>query len=146
MARKNMGRNLPCFYCTPSCCLRSTPLQQMTQQCQPAPVSWGTSPPPQHSTILCLFCLSSPLIHLHLQISSLASVCNISNLLAINPLFMLHQNSHAIHSKLHDGCLVLDGVFILAFLRVFRKGELNLCLSSIFMRHDDGGKKEQKAH
>src|SRR5258708_5980368 len=96
--------------------------------------------------ILGLFCLSSPLICLHLQMSSLASVCNICDLLMIDPLFALHQDSHMIHSKSHDGHLVLDRVFILAFLRVFRKGELNLCLSLIFTRHDDGGKKEQKAH
>ena len=78
--------------------------------------------------------------------SSLASAHNICNLLTINPLFTLHQDSHTIHSKSHDGRLILDGVFILTFLRVFRKGELNLCLSLIFMRHDDGRKKEQKAH
>src|SRR5258708_37545182 len=95
--------------------------------------------------ILHLFCLSSPLIHLHLQMSSLTSMHNISDLLTIDPLFALHQNSCTIHSESRDSCLVLDGVFILAFLRVFRKGELNLCLSSIFTRHDDGGKKEQKA-
>src|SRR5258708_6811432 len=95
--------------------------------------------------ILGLFCLSLLLIHLHLQMSSLTSMCNICDLLAINPLFVLHQDSCTIHSKSRDGCLVLDGVFILTFLRVFRKGELNLHLSSIFMRHDDGGKKEQKA-
>ncbi len=64
----------------------------------------------------------------------------------IDPLFVLHQNSCVIHSESCDGCLILDRVFILAFLRVFRKGELNLHLSLIFMRHDDGGKKEQKAH
>ena len=63
----------------------------------------------------------------------------------INPLFTLCQDSHMIHSESHDGCLILDRVFILTFLRVFRKGELNLRLSSIFMRHDDGRKKEQKA-
>ena len=62
---------------------------------------------------------------------------NICNLLVIDPLFVLHQDSHTIHSELCDGRLVLD--------RVFRKGELNLCLSSIFTRHDDGGKKEQKS-
>src|SRR6266436_6927640 len=95
--------------------------------------------------ILCLFCLSSLLICLRLQMSSLASVCNICDLLVIDPLFALHQDSCAIHSKSCDGHLILDRVFILAFLRVFRKGELNLHLSSIFMRHDDGGKKEQKS-
>src|SRR5258708_2219921 len=96
--------------------------------------------------ILGLFCLSSLLIHLCLQTSGLASMCNICNLLTIDPLFVLCQDSHMIHSESHDSHLILDGVFILTFLRVFRKGELNLCLSSIFMRHDDGGKKEQKAH
>src|SRR5258708_36530790 len=95
--------------------------------------------------ILGLFCLLSPLIPLCLQMSGLASVCNICNLLAIDPLFTLCQDSHTIHSESCDGCLVLDRVFILTFLRVFRKGELNLRLSSIFTRHDDGGKKEQKA-
>src|SRR5258707_14715963 len=95
--------------------------------------------------ILGLFCLLSLLICLHLQMSGLASVCNICDLLVIDPLFMLHQDSHTIHSELHDGHLILDGVFILTFLRVFRKGELNLRLSSIFTRHDDGGKKEQKS-
>src|SRR5258706_12258796 len=92
-----------------------------------------------------LFWLSSPLIRLHLQMSGLTSVHNICDLLTIDPLFALRQDSRMIHSELHDGHLVLDGVFILTFLRVFRKGELNLRLSSIFMRHDDGGKKEQKA-
>ncbi len=72
-------------------------------------------------------------------------MCNICNLLMIDPLFVLCQDSHTIHSKSCDGCLILDGVFILAFLRVFRKGELNLHLRLIFTRHDDGGKKEQKA-
>src|SRR5258707_9958125 len=95
--------------------------------------------------ILGLFCLLSPLIHLCLQTSSLTSMRNICNLLVIDPLFVLHQDSHTIHSKSHDSCLILDRVFILAFLRVFRKGELNLHLSSIFTRHDDGGKKEQKS-
>src|SRR5258708_21382740 len=95
--------------------------------------------------ILGLFCLLSLLICLHLQMSGLASVCNICNLLAIDPLFTLHQDSCTIHSESHDGHLVLDRVFILTFLRVFRKGELNLHLSSIFTRHDDVGKKEQKA-
>src|SRR5258708_9820645 len=95
--------------------------------------------------ILGLFCLLLPLIRLHLQTSSLTSTHNICNLLMIDPLFALHQDSCMIHSESRDGCLVLDRVFILTFLRVFRKGELNLCLSSIFTRHDDGGKKEQKA-
>src|SRR6266446_5904109 len=95
--------------------------------------------------ILGLFCLLSLLICLHLQTSGLTSVCNICDLLAINPLFVLCQDSRTIHSELHDGHLILDGVFILTFLRVFRKGELNLRLSLIFMRHDDGRKKEQKS-
>src|SRR5258708_23627714 len=95
--------------------------------------------------ILGLFCLLSPLICLRLQMSGLASARNICNLLAIDPLFTLCQDSRTIHSESHDSHLVLDGVFILTFLRVFRKGELNLCLSSIFMRHDDGRKKEQKS-
>src|SRR5258708_14403982 len=129
---------------TPSCCLRLMPLQQTTQWCQPAPISWGTSPP-QHSMILHLFCLLSLLIHLCLQTSSLTSMHNICNLLAIDPLFVLCQNSRAIHSESCDGHLILDRVFILAFLSVFRKGALNLHLPLIFMRHDDGGKKEKNA-
>src|SRR5258708_35305085 len=95
--------------------------------------------------ILHLFCLLSLLIHLCLQTSSLTSMHNICNLLTIDPLFVLCQDSCAIHSESCDGHLILDRVFILAFVRVFRKGELNLHLSSIFTRHDDGGKKEQKS-
>src|SRR5258708_1332931 len=76
--------------------------------------------------------------------SSLASTHNVCDLLVINPLIMLHQNSCMIHSESHDGHLILNGVFILVLLRVFRKGELSFCLSSIFMRHDDGGKEGAK--
>src|SRR5258708_12952737 len=95
--------------------------------------------------ILGLFCLSLPLICLRLQMGGLGRGRNIWDLVMIDPLFALHQDSRLIHSESRDGRLILDRVFILTFLRVFRKGELNLHLSSIFMRHDDGGKKEQKS-
>ncbi len=87
-----------------------------------------------------LLCLSSLPICLCLQTSSLTGTCNVCDLFMINPLIALHQNSCMIHSKLRDGHLILNGVFVLVLLRVLRKGELSFCLSSIFTRHDDGGK------
>src|SRR6266446_4595147 len=113
-----MGRNLPRFaQYTQTFHLLFPPEVDTSAINDPAvsahPCFLGHFSPPRHSTILGLFCLSSPLIHLHLQTSSLASAHNICNLLAINPLFMLCQDSRTIHSELHDGHLVLDGVFIL---------------------------------
>src|SRR5258707_257262 len=128
-----MGRNLPRFVqYTQTFHLLFLPEVDTSTINNPAvsahPRFWGRFSPPRHSTIL-----------------GLASTHNICDLLMINPLFTLCQDSCMIHSKSRDSHLVLDRVFILTFLRVFRKGELNLCLSLIFTRHDDGGKKEQKA-
>src|SRR5258708_35354941 len=83
-----------------------------------------------------LLCLSPPLISLRLQTGGLTSMSDVCNLLAINPLVVLRQNAHAIHSKLSNGCLVLDGIFKLLLLRILRKRELGFCLGSIIVRHE----------
>src|SRR5258708_1889547 len=94
--------------------------------------------------LLCLLCLSSPLINLHLQMGSLTSTSNVCNLLTINPLIMLCQNVHMIRSELSNSCLVLDGIFELPLLRILRKRELGFSLGSIIVRHGSGEKTKRK--
>src|SRR5260221_2192707 len=91
--------------------------------------------PLQCSMLLRLLCLLLPLISLCLQTGGLTSVSDVHNLLMINPLIVLCQNAHAIHSELSNGHLVLDGIFELPLLRILRKRELSFSLSSIVMRH-----------
>src|SRR5258705_3219529 len=62
----------------------------------------------------------------------LTSTSDVRDLLVINPLVALHQNAHVIHSELSNGHLVLDGIFKLLLLRILKKRELGVCLSSLF--------------
>src|SRR5258708_18286244 len=103
--------------------------------------------PLQCSTLLCLLCLLRlllPLISLHLQTGGLTSASDVRNLLAINPLVVLHQNACAIHSELSNSRLVLDGIFELLLLRILRKRELGFGLSSIIMRHGSSEKTKRE--
>src|SRR5258707_650208 len=103
--------------------------------------------PLQCSTILHLLRLlrlSPLLISLRLQTGSLTSVSNVHDLLVINPLVVLHQNTRAIHSESSNGCLVLDSIFELLLLRILRKRELGFCLSSIIARHGSSGKTKKR--
>ena len=60
---------------------------------------------------------------------------NVCNLLMINPLVTLHQNTCAIYSKSSNGHLILDGIFKFPLLRILRKRELSFSLSLIVTRH-----------
>src|SRR6266481_3436527 len=116
-----MGRNLPCF----------AQYMQTFHLLFPPEVDTSAINNPAVSACPCFLGRFSP-PDTQRSLASLA--CTISAIC-----------SQLTHSESCDGHLVLDRVFILTFLRVFRKGELNLHLSSIFTRHDDGGKKEQKS-
>ena len=94
--------------------------------------------------LLCLLHLLSLLISLHLQTGGLTHASDICNLLAINPLIVLHQNAHVIHSELSNGHLVLDSIFELLLLRILRKRKLGFSLSSTIMRHGSGEKTKRK--
>ena len=94
--------------------------------------------------LLHLLCLLSPLISLHLQTGSLTSASDVCDLLTINPLIALHQNTHAIHSELSNSHLILDGIFKLLLLRILRKRELGFGLSSIIMRHGSSEKTKRE--
>src|SRR5260221_20746 len=62
--------------------------------------------------LLRLLRLSLPLISLCLQMGSLTSVSDVCNLLTINPLVVLHQNAHMIHSKSSNGWLLLENSWL----------------------------------
>src|SRR5260221_14712070 len=94
--------------------------------------------------LLHLLCLSSPLISLHLQMGSLTSTSDGCNLLVINPLITLQQNTHAIHAESSNGHLILDGIFELLLLRILRKRELGLGLGSIIARHGSSEKTKRE--
>src|SRR6266436_5894239 len=100
--------------------------------------------PLQCSTILRLLSLLPPLISLRLQMGSLTSASDVCDLLTINPLVVLHQNTCTIHSKSSNSCLVLDSIFKLLLLRILRKRELGFCLSSIIARHGSSGKTKKR--
>src|SRR5258708_36883775 len=95
--------------------------------------------------LLRLLRLSLPLISLCLQMGSLTSVSDVCNLLTINPLVVLHQNAHMIHSKSSNGCLILDSIFELLLLRILRKRELGFCLGSIIARHGSSEKTKKRS-
>src|SRR5258708_30645919 len=94
--------------------------------------------------LLHLLHLSLPLISLHLQTGGLTSMSDVCNLLVINPLVALHQNTCVIHSESSNGHLVLDGIFKLLLLRILSKRELGFCLSSIIMRHGSSEKTKRE--
>src|SRR5260221_7279322 len=95
--------------------------------------------------LLCLLCLLSLLISLRLQMGSLTSMSNVRDLLVINPLIVLCQNTCAIHSESSNGHLVLDSIFELLLLRILRKRELGFCLSSIIARHGSSEKTKKRS-
>src|SRR5258707_5382789 len=95
--------------------------------------------------LLCLLCLLLPLISLCLQMGGLTSVSDVHDLLMINPLVVLHQNAHVIHSESSNSHLVLDGIFKLLLLRILRKRELGFCLGSIIARHGSSEKTKKRS-
>ena len=70
---------------------------------------------------------------------------DVHDLLTINPLIVLHQNMHTIHSESSNGCLILDGIFELLLLRILRKRELGFCLGSIIARHGSSEKTKKSS-
>src|SRR5258708_28909820 len=93
----------------------------------------GVSPPlllwvfPHVLSCLCLcLCLTLLLVLLHLQLGGLTSTHNVSDHLAIHPLFTLSKNTSAIHAESLDSPLVPHRVIKLVFLRILRKGEFGL--------------------
>src|SRR5258708_19689602 len=83
--------------------------------------------------LLHLLHLSLPLISLHLQTGGLTSMSDVCNLLVINPLVALHQNTCVLHSQSSNSHLSLHAIFKLLLLRILSKRELGFCLSSIIM-------------
>src|SRR5258708_23811128 len=94
--------------------------------------------------IFCLLCLLSLLISLCLQTGGLTSTSDVCDLLTINPLIVLHQNTCMIYSELSNGHLVLDSIFEFLLLRILRKRELGFSLSLIVARHWSGEKTKRK--
>ena len=70
---------------------------------------------------------------------------DVCNLLTINPLIVLCQNTCMIHSKSSNSCLVLDSIFELLLLRILRKRELGFCLSLIIARHGSSEKTKKRS-
>src|SRR5258708_1029123 len=95
--------------------------------------------------LLRLLHLSLPLISLRLQMGGLTTTSDVHDLLAINPLIALHQNTCTIHAKPSNGHLVLDGIFELLLLRILRKRELGFCLGLIITRHGSSEKTKKRS-
>ena len=69
---------------------------------------------------------------------------DVCNLLTINPLIVLCQNTCMIHSKSSNSHLVLDSIFELLLLRILRKRELGLGLGLIIARHGSSEKTKRE--